>query len=280
MAHKPLKGQVLVVLHGDHQVGSTIGLAPPKWTITDGHDTLEMCHTPLQGMMWEHWEAAWSRAFRQRLPVVAINVADNIDGDHHGTYQIWSKDSREQADVAVDIFMPKRQKCERWYAVRGTPTHVGQKGTWDEYIAKEVGADHDNGAFSSYHLKVEISGVLFDVLHHGPAPGKRLWTLGDMARKYAQDAVMRAIVQGERPPDVIVRGHVHVNTCEVVNVAGHKCTIIITPAWQLKTEYVYRVATTDDIAKVGLALVRVENGKVLSVDFDLMQLKQSRSMVA
>jgi len=45
MARKPLKGEALVVLHSDHHVGSTIGLAPPKWKITDGHDTIEMRHT-------------------------------------------------------------------------------------------------------------------------------------------------------------------------------------------------------------------------------------------
>src|SRR3972149_2029828 len=189
---KMLTGRVKVLGVGDTHVGSTLGLAPPKWYTTDGQNRIEHTHSPLQQIVYEHWKSAWGRQFKTGLPLVVFNTADDIDGHHHDTFQVWSKAPREQSDVAVSLFLPYRQKVARWYACKGTPAHAGQSGTWDEYIAQQLGADRpdDGGGFSSYMLKVEVSGVDFNVAHHGPRPGRRVWTLGETARQYAKTNVM------------------------------------------------------------------------------------------
>src|SRR3990172_2403213 len=234
---KTLTGEVLVLGIGDVHVGSTIGLAPPKWSTYDGQNVIEHTQSPLQKLIWQHWQASWGRQLKSGLPLVVFNLSEDIDGNHHQTHQIWSQDPREQADVAISMFLPYRQKCVRWYACKGTPSHVGQSATWDEYIAKELGADvpPDGGGFSSYSLKAKVSNVNFDVGHHGPRPGHRPWTLGNNARSYALSIVMAYILRGEQPPDVIMRGHVHKCLHETVRVAGHECQMIVSPAWQLKS---------------------------------------------
>ena len=279
---KILTGKVDVLGLGDIHVGSTIGLAPPRWTTYDGRNSIERVQTPLQKLVYDHWIASWGRRLKSKSPLVVFNLSEDIDGDHHSTYQIWSKDPREQADIAISMMLPYRQKCARWYACKGTPAHVGQSATWDEYIAKELGADVplDGGGFSSYAMKVEVSGVLIDASHHGPNPGRRPWTLGDSARSYAKGIVMACLARGERPPDIILRGHVHKAIKERVEVAGKECWIVINPSWQLKTEYTNMVINEDDIADIGMSVIKVKDGKILDISFDIVQFKESRRAVA
>ena len=166
---RSLTGKVAVLVISDTHTGSSIGLAPPLVHLDDGG----IYHSSdAQRLVYEHWQGVWKRTLALGLPVVVIDNADTVEGFHHNTAQIWGTDPRKHIDVAVDLRMPYRNRVERWYALRGTVAHVGASGSGDEAVAKEIGADASNGTFSHYHLKVEISGVLFDITHHGISAGK------------------------------------------------------------------------------------------------------------
>ena len=278
---KPLTGEVICPIHSDRHVGSHIGLSPKKWHTFRGKERIELSPSPVQQIINAQWEDSWNWIFKQQLPIVAFDNADGIEGDHNGIFGIWSKNPMEQAGVAIDILLPKRQKCQRWYATKGTPAHVGEMGQWDEYVAKELGATTDQtDEFASPHWKVNVSGTLWDVAHQGPRPGRSLHKFGDSVRAFGKDVVLRQLAQGNRPPDVIVRSHVHVAVHEIVKLYDHECHVIITPALQGKTEYATKISSEDDVADIGIAWVKVCDGKVLDVDFRKLRLTASRTMTA
>ncbi len=103
-----------------------------------------------------------------------------------------------------------------------------------------------------------------------------------MARSYAKGVIDTAYKRQIRPPDVILRGHVHRKTWESVTdqITGHRAEMIIGPGWQWKTEFVYRMDTIDKIADVGLTMLRVRDGRVLSVKFETIKAQQTREITA
>ena len=240
-----LAGKVLVVIINDTHVG----LCPTGFYLDDG---AEVKLNPLL----KHWNGFWQR---RGLPVVILFVADLIDGNHHHTTQIWSPN---EEDMAVKIFLPQVNRAERVYGVRGTPAHVGSAGRYDNAVMRELGA----GKPSAYHAEISISGVLFDVAHHGPGIGKKAWT----AISYAKNVLFKRLLRRRRAPRVIVRAHVHRKLHETVR--DPHSGAIISPAWQ----FVHKIETEEDIADVGGTLVTVEDGQVLSVEFDCIEKQQSR----
>ena len=218
--------------------------------------------------------------YNKKFPIVGINNGDNIQGNDGKFFGLWTHDLQEQADIAAQLFKPKRDKCVRWYSTRGTERHVGGMGRWDEYIAKELGSDTTWGTFSTYHLEVEISGVSFNVAHHGIRSGKYLHTMENQARTFAKDICLRKLSRRERPPDVIVASHVHQKIHEVVNIYDHKCHVIVTPSFQAKSEFAHKVLRQEDLSDIGLAFLEIENGKILDIDFDCMRLPSTRRVIA
>jgi hypothetical protein len=270
---KHLTGPVQVVLIGDLHVGSTMGLCPMGFALDDGNP-VEL--NKLQMATLDHWSGFWQRRKAEKLPIVTILMADLIDGNHHGTSQLWTTDEQLMIEAAVQILNPVANLSRSVLGLRGTPAHVGVAGKWDNAVCREIGAQRVEGQPSSYHLKPKISGVQFDVAHHGPSAGKRIHTHGDIARRFARNVYLLAQIRREPLPQVIARAHVHKKLHEVLTDFGHEYHMVISPAWQWCTEFKYKIDTEDDLADVGGAIVTVENGRVLEVKFDLYTMTQSK----
>jgi hypothetical protein len=231
-------------------------------------------------LVWDHWLSFWKdvdTAARKRDTVVVFN-GDLIDGPaHHGTTQQITADALAQVNIAAELFAPIAGKYPV-YVTRGTAAHVLASGSADEQVAKEIGAKQPNGerkTRSSYHLKLNFGGVLFDIAHHGPGPGNRVWTYGSQLRGYAKTIILDALIQRQSPPDVIVRSHVHHRVHETVRDYGHVCEALITPAWQLKTDFAHKVISHEDVADIGGIVVSIDDGKVSGIDFKLLPVMQS-----
>ncbi len=134
---------------------------------------------------------------------------------------------------------------------------------WDNAVCREIGAQQIDGRSTSYHLKPIISGVQFDIAHHGPGVGKKIHTFGNVARNFARNVFMLALTHRAPLPQVIMRAYVHKKDWQTLRDFGHAYHMIITPAWQWATEYKHKIDTEDDLADVGGAVITVENGRVL-----------------
>lgn len=273
---KTSSAQLIVV--SDTHVGSKLGLSLPEITLDDGN---KISSNSLQSEMWRFWDKdLWPyihKRAKTRKTIVVVN-GDVTDGNHHGTTQIWSNDPLEQIQVAAQIFAPIASKYPV-YVTRGTAAHVLAAAAADEQFAREIGAQTPKGegrtVRSSYHLKMDFQGVLFDIAHHGPNPGARMWTFGNTLRGYARTIILDALVTRNRPPDCIVRSHVHKRVHETTHDYSHRCEAITTPAMQWTTEYGHMVASHESIADVGAAIISIDGGKISNIEFRLLSLSQS-----
>ena len=262
------KDPTQVVWISDLHVGSTVGLSPCRWKIDE--ENIHKASKP-QLKLYKFWTQFWTRRKKDGRPIIAIFGGDVVDGDHHNTLQIWTNDELTQVDAAVDLLKPVVNIAKKSYLLRGTTAHVGQSGRFDSLVARELGIP------AYYHLRLNVDGVVFDLAHHGPGVGKRIWNMGNSIRSYGRTIEMSHALTGRKPPDVVIRGHVH-KSCHETLHGRHTTEIIVSPAWQLKTEYAHRVSTEDDLADIGGVVVGVYNGRVTDVEIDMMQFEQSESV--
>jgi hypothetical protein len=265
----PVKKAFQVVWISDTHVGSTVGLSPKRFRIDESnvHEASES-----QLLILDFWHEFWKRRKKDGRPLVLVLGGDMVDGDHHGTFQIWSQDELVQVDASVELLKPAVNLADKAFLLRGTSAHVGQSGRYDSRVARELGVP------VYYHLQLNVSGVLFDLAHHGPGTGKRIWNLGNVARLYARHVAMSHILRGVRAPDCVIRGHVHKCIHETIRDNGHSTEMIIAPSWQLKTEFAYRVSTEDDLADIGGVIVGVDSGKVTEVTLDVVRFEQAQAV--
>jgi hypothetical protein len=193
--------------------------------------------------MWRHfWETFVPLSTKGEPYAVAIN-GDIVDGVHHGSTTQWSWNLTDQCRVAQRILEPVVKKCEgRFYVIRGTEAHVGKSAQEEERLAKELGAiPNKQGQHARYELWKLVGPRLVHLLHH-------LGTTGSQA--YEATAIHKELVESfveagrwkRRLPDVIVRSHRHRYIETVIATANGRGFGCVTPAWQLKTGYVFRMA--------------------------------------
>src|SRR3990172_1434458 len=275
--------QVIVI--SDLHVGSRVGLQPPIVYLAEDDEhkanalQLEAWNFWVQGF----WPYVWERGKKRKATTIILN-GEGIDGDHHATNLIWSRDPMEQAGVAIEILEPVRKRADSFYVIRGTSAHVGSTGAADEHIAKQLKASFprkseadrvENRRRSAYHLKLIRAGVLFDISHHGANPGRRMWTYGNELRSYCLTIILDCLVTNRRPPDAIVRSHVHHKVWETVRDYGHKCEAFISPAWQWKTEFAHKVVSHEDVSDVGGLIIDVADGKIVHAEFKIITFSQT-----
>jgi hypothetical protein len=147
---------------------------------------------------------------------VTVFNGDLVEGDHHGTSQILSKNPNAQAAVVnAAMAVPLGMKPDRIYIVRGTEAHVGGSASAEERIAdglrrdkRPVEGDTETGTASHWHLRLTIHNTLIDVTHHGRT-GQREHTRGSAAVLHAHDVLLSHAKNGDRFPDLCLRGHHH-----------------------------------------------------------------------
>lgn len=260
--HTAPPGRALVVVVGDLHCGSTLGLVDKRGCRRDGGGHVDP--SPGQLWLWEKWlefvrEVA--RLGRGRRRYVIVN-GDAIDGDHHQTIQQMSGNLATQRGIAKRALKPLLQWADRLFWVRGTGAHVGAESQDDDQLAQDLGAvETPTGDASWWELRAELGGVLFDVSHH-VGGGGRLWTAGGVAVRLASEAILQAVAEGERVPDLVIRSHIHKCHDSATNVEG--CRAITCPAWQLRTEYGYRIAAKP--ADIGGILVQCAEGVIEHVE--------------
>ena len=246
----------------DLHCGSTLGLIPSEGVVLDDGGRYQPSEA--QRKLWHCW-GQYAKAVGDTLQEgdklsLALN-GDLVDGDHHGTFQIVSKNlAVTQKAIALKSLVPLLTLDPvSIHVVRGTGAHSGQSGQFEEDIAKELGAvqDPETGAYSRWSLEAKSNGALLWFNHHGRMGG-RSWTRMTGPATMAAEIVLDCASHDERPPDVAVFSHCHQWGDTYDNF---RTRVIQTGAWQLKTEHTHRIAPGKIPAIGGLILV-CEDGKV------------------
>ena len=257
MKRRPAPRSVIVV--SDTHCSCRMGLYPDHSLTLDGG--VSAGPSPLQQKMWRLWQEFWTDwvpAATKGEPYIVVHNGDAIDGVHHGSKTQVSQNLADQQMIALECLRPVTERAEVYYHIRGTEAHVGQSGEHEENLARALGAKPDSDGHSArWELWLDLHGHLIHLTHHVGVSG---------SSSYESTAPFKEMVEGyvdagrwdRKPPQVIVRSHRH-RHIEVRTPSrdGHSI-VTVTPGWQLKTPFVYRMAgARQSQPQVGGILIRV-----------------------
>ena len=256
------KRAVVIGVTADQHVNSTVGLAPPEgYRHADGQKTAA---SRVQKWLWGLWCDFHAQLDAQRkadnADLYYVLNGDCVDGDHHGTLQIMTRDLDGQHYLAMRVFgVVAALKPQKLYVVRGTKVHTG---TAEESLARDLGADLDPEYknASCHILRLQVHGKLLDFRHHASIGGLP-WTVPGGVARLAFRHWVECMDKNERPGDLVIRSHKHTFAD---SGSAHKTRAIITPAWQLKTEFAHQVVT-ENLADVGGLIIRISTGGDIDV---------------
>ena len=253
------KRRDIMAVVSDLHTTSTVALSPDRILLDDGHLV-----RPSKAQRWinQCWADFWTRV-RGYEPIGEgkrwlLVDGECVDGDHHDTTQIISRNPADWVRAATEVLDAPCQWADRRFFLRGTEAHSGKAGHLDELIAADLGGEPDpeRGTHSWWHLLLEVNGVRIDVAHHPPSTSSRPWTSGNAANTLAAMTIMEYATHRERIPDLCIRAHVHRFSDSGSN---YPCRAIITPCWQLATAYSHR-RFPGQLADIGGVIIIIEDG--------------------
>ena len=261
----PRRRTTVLAITSDLHCGSTVALCPPRIALDDGG---EYVASKAQRWLWDCWQQYWKRVGQvqdeHNAVLYQVFNGDLIDGNHHGTTQIFSGNPNGQA-AAVNAAMsiPLAMNPDKIFGVRGTEVHVGHSGSTEERIfdglrrdKRPVVGDPETGTSSWWHLRMTVEGVRIDVTHHGRT-GQREHTRAGAAALHAHDILLTHVKAGDPYPHLCLRGHYH-RFNDSHDAAPVR--VVTTGAWQLATGYVKKIAA-DSMADIGGVIVVIKDGK-------------------
>jgi hypothetical protein len=201
-----------------------------------------------QRFMWKRWLVFWDEvqkvAKKNRAKVITVFNGDMVDVPvKHKTLQFITHNENDVMDMAYDTIEPALDVSDKVFVVRGTAAHVKHSGGLEERIAGDIGAEKDKDTDSWWELDLWCENVLYDISHHGRLGGMA-WTKANSLNKLVGELIIDCQYRNKRVPDVVLRSHMH-QYARSDNSLDMEAFAL--PAWQLRTEFVHR------LAKVGRA---------------------------
>lgn len=253
-----------VVIVGDIHANSTVAVCPPVFNLDDGGTYRA---SKAQRWIWRQWLALWAEAAEAREraggQLVLILNGELADDNYHPTTQLITRNPADMLKLSAAVLAPALEllrEGDRVFVLRGTEAHSGQSAHLDETVAHDIGADaadEEGNVFSHWRLKVEIDGVRFNVAHHPAGGGGRVpWTRGNFANQLAARAAFECAMSGEKPPHLLIRGHVH---RPADSYDAYPVRAVVLPSWQLTTSYGHRIG--GDPLPVGGAIITCDRGR-------------------
>lgn len=236
-----------LVIISDTHCGCRMAVCPPTPIRLDDGGYYQA--SPVQLKLWAMWREFWDvwvPLVTRGEPYDIVHNGDCIDGIHHRSTTQISQNPEDQLRIAEAILRPEVERCHKhggtYYSVRGTEAHVGSSAVYEEQCAMRLGArPNDDGQYSRYDLWKHVGGALVHLLHHIGTTSSSAHESSAVNAEFSAEYVESA--RWGRPiPDYIVRSHRHRSIA--VDLDSHKgyAAGIVTPAWQLKTPFAWKVA--------------------------------------
>jgi hypothetical protein len=226
---------IILAVVSDLHIGSTIGLCPPTITLDDGGTYRA---SKAQRWLWCKWQEYWKSIGelkeKYKAGVWIVSNGDLVDGNHHNTYQLWSKNTADWMRAADSVLSRDViGDYEHIFITKGTDCHTGPSGVTEEIYGERIGAEVYEGNRASYVLPVEASGVSILFRHHGNL-GQKEWTFANGVNGQAVEEILKK-ARGEHDADVVVQSHRHKFADSGLNYPSLR--LIHTPAWQLRSAW-------------------------------------------
>jgi len=276
-----------IVVISDTHCGCRLGLCPPKVTL-DENGVYE--HSPLQEKVWGMWKYfhdEWIPEVTQDEDYILVHNGDAIDGEHHKSVTQISHNIDDQINIARECLEPVIAKphCKGYYHVRGTEAHVGQSAQNEESLARQLGAIpaivNDRKTYARWDMWMDFGQNNRSLIHFTHHVGT------SNSAAYESTAVYKELVEayneagrfGDEPPDAVIRSHRHRQfEIKIATTKGHAYSIV-TPGWQLKTPFVYRLGLgRSSTPQIGGYLLRVGQEDTLYTRFKVWKIERTKTI--
>lgn len=277
--------RVVVVFFSDSHAGHKLGLLNPNLILEMENETGDLVPwkpepTAVQGYLWRlyGWAIGEVRALAGDDEVVLVHVGDPTQGHAHMD-QLVSTRLADQVLIAESNFEPwlDLPNVQRIRLAYSTASHVFGEGSADVLLVKLLKNKRpDLDVRALYHGNACVDGARIDFSHHGPGPGIRVWTHGNVARHYLRSLMLKCLLNDEPPPDLVVRGHFHDWVNEVVCLpAGNlewMTRLIVLPAMSMIGDYGRKATKSEFIIRNGMAAAEIVDGQIVQVHKLIKQL--------
>lgn len=246
----------------DTHVGCKLALCHPDGAEQD--DGGLYMPSKLQLQIWSWWEEFWGEwvpRVTKGEPFAVVHNGDVLDGQHHRATTQWAQNIQDQRSHAEKILKPVVEIAEgRYYQIRGTEAHVGISGQDEEALARSLGAlpnEHGQHARWELWLRPNPDAPLCHFLHHIGTTSSAQHETSALNAEYAAICTDCARF-GREPPLIVARAHRH--RCSEIRLPVRRgyATVFVTPCWQLKTPFAWKVSGARvTTPQIGASVIRI-----------------------
>ena len=245
----------------DMHCGGTTAVCTPDVLLPD-----EGIYKASAPQLWllECYKAVWEEFKEMQRPgdhTLVVFGGDELDGGRRwvgqriagGNMAIQRQIFYDLLDIGLEISGP----VDGMMFCAGTPFHAGADAEDEWEIAGRVGAILWRKKAVADKWGLKIDGVHLWVQHHAWG-ARRPWTKGANADRMAAAIIAQQGERGWPIPDLVLCGHQH-----IVSDSGEtfiRPRVIISPAFQLMTEWVRKTSAGIMLSDIGGILVRFDAG--------------------
>ncbi len=232
----------LVVVISDTHCGSRLALLSPHTELFDEGPNGELVpYTPeLTASQWYLWNLYLETI--QKVSELAggdevhlLHLGDEVDGSRFSEAKVTSRLS-DQVVIVRDVIREWHRKypLKSFSLVIGTPSHNFGESASAQLL---TGLLEEPKTTPVYHGLISVDGLTLDCSHKGPSIGARIWLKGNTPRFYLRNIMLESLASGEKPPDVVLRGHYHEPASEYLEHGKYASRIYCLPSWSMLSDY-------------------------------------------
>jgi hypothetical protein len=255
-----------IVVVSDIHGGCKLAVCPPEGISLD--DGGRYMPSPLQLKIYAYWREFWDEFVPDATrgePYAIICNGDAVEGSHHRATTPISHNILDQCKVTKALMEPEIEKAKcGFYAIRGTEAHVGISAQTEEGMFQGLGAiPNEDGQYARWDLWKTIGDDrLVHALHHVGTTSSMAYE-STAPHKELTEMLIEAARWGQRIPDVVARAHRHRHYEEAIATERGRSYILVTPCWQAKTPFAYKIAGARiAMPQFGGAVLRYAHGEL------------------
>ena len=257
-----------IVVVSDLHCGCMMGLCPSEGVPLDGGGKYHPSR--LQRVVWGWWQEFWSdfvpHATKGEPYAVVVN-GDAIDGVHHSATTQITHNLERQREIARSVTCTRSAKAAAYYHIRGTEAHVGPSGEHEEALASALGAIPDeDGRHARWEMRLRLGKHLIHFTHHISTSTSPYAETGALNRELV-NSYLNTGLWGDEPYSMLVRSHRHQHSEIARRSARGKVSVVVTPAWQLKGPFIFKIGARMSQPEIGGVVIRLADDELFTRTF-------------
>ncbi len=273
----PKSNRTIFAVVSDTHGGHKLGLCNPNTVLERNENGAIIKYHPqiseTQAYMFEvyKWGIQSTIKLAGKDDVVLIHNGDPT----HGKASFLETMSTRMSDqlLIAQANIEEWLKYKNIKAVRfaiGTSIHELGEGSASLLIVNAIKSKYPKIDIGTvYHGLINHDGFVIDYAHHGPNTGSRKWLEGNEMRLYLRSIMLSEILNGNKPPNLVIRGHYHVYHREFLEIDSNGQTfeswMVLLPGFTFKDDYTRRATRSVPTQNFGMLAFEVIDGHLFKV---------------